>query len=169
MQNTEKRMKKKAIKGLFLAKVRSNIRTGHCFYKIELEFEGTAAEIYAKAQPGQFGQIDLSRTALPADNLIAKDLKDSSVRDIILRRPFSFSNVQTRGDKTIVQILYCVVGPASLRMTTLKAGDTISIIGPLGKGFWMPQGKKIALLAAGGMGSPQCSFWQIVSLKKILT
>jgi dihydroorotate dehydrogenase electron transfer subunit len=38
-------------------------------------------------------------------------------------------------------------------MTTLAAGDLISVIGPLGRGFWVPEGKKTALLAAGGMGA----------------
>ena len=158
-------MKKKTNKGVFSAKVLSNIKTGYCFYKIELEFEGAAAEIYAKTEPGQFAQIDLSRTALPPEDTIAEDIKDSCRRDIILRRPFSFSNVQSRGNKTMVQILYCVVGPASLRMTMLKAGDTVSVIGPLGKGFWMPQGKKIALLAAGGMGSPPVQYLANVLIK----
>jgi dihydroorotate dehydrogenase electron transfer subunit len=151
-------MKRKDNKGLFSAKVLSNVQTGYCFHKIELEFEGASAQIYAKAQPGQFAQIDLSRTALPPDNRIPQDLKDSSARDIILRRPFSFANVQAKKGKTIVDILYCVVGPASLRMTTLITGDSISLLGPLGNGFWVPQGKKIALLAAGGMGSPPVEF-----------
>ena len=39
-------------------------------------------------------------------------------------------------------------------MTTLGAGDTLTLIGPLGNGFSVPGGKEIALLAAGGMGAP---------------
>jgi len=46
------------------------------------------------------------------------------------------------------------VGPATLRMTTLARDDRLSIIGPLGNGFSIPKGKKLALLVAGGMGAP---------------
>jgi dihydroorotate dehydrogenase electron transfer subunit len=56
--------------------------------------------------------------------------------------------------KTTVEVIYCVLGPATLRMTTLTKGNSISVIGPLGNGFSVPQGKKKALLVAGGMGSP---------------
>jgi dihydroorotate dehydrogenase electron transfer subunit len=71
----------------------------------------------------------------------------------LLRRPFSFADVTVKGDKTLADILYCVVGPGSLRMTTLSAGDSVSVIGPLGNGFSVPEGKKTALLVAGGMGA----------------
>ena len=56
--------------------------------------------------------------------------------------------------KIIVEVVYCVLGPATLRMTTLVKGNTINIIGPLGNGFTVPAGKKRAILVAGGMGSP---------------
>ena len=38
-------------------------------------------------------------------------------------------------------------------MTTLSIRDTISVIGPLGNGFWIPGDRKRALLVAGGMGA----------------
>ncbi|MGA2323415.1 MAG: hypothetical protein ABSG22_06160 [Sedimentisphaerales bacterium] len=56
--------------------------------------------------------------------------------------------------KIIAEVVYCVLGPATLRMTTLVKGNSINIIGPLGNGFTVPAGKKRALLVAGGMGSP---------------
>jgi dihydroorotate dehydrogenase electron transfer subunit len=80
-------------------------------------------------------------------------LRDAAERKILLRRPFSFCDVTTKNGKTAVEILYCVVGPASLRMTSLSKGDSISVTGPLGKGFEVPKGKKIALLVSGGMGA----------------
>jgi dihydroorotate dehydrogenase electron transfer subunit len=46
------------------------------------------------------------------------------------------------------------VGPASLRMTTLNPSDKINVLGPLGNGFSIPQGKTTALLVIGGMGAP---------------
>jgi dihydroorotate dehydrogenase electron transfer subunit len=52
------------------------------------------------------------------------------------------------------ELLYCVVGPSTLRMTTLSSGDTVSMIGPLGNGFKLLNGKKTAVLIVGGMGVP---------------
>jgi dihydroorotate dehydrogenase electron transfer subunit len=49
-------------------------------------------------------------------------------------------------------------------MTTLAAKDVVSVIGPLGRGFCVPEGKKTALLAAGGMGAGP-----LLHLAKILT
>jgi dihydroorotate dehydrogenase electron transfer subunit len=147
-------MMKKANKGQFSGRVSSHKRTGRCFHKIALEFEGQAARVFAKTAPGQFAEIDLSGAALPPAEKIPEELKDVCRRDIILRRPFSFCDITTKGNKTIVEILYCAVGPASLRMTTLKVSNKISVIGPLGNGFSIPKDKKTALLVSGGMGSP---------------
>jgi len=140
-------------KGVFTASVRANRQIRERFYRLRLELSGAGAEAFARSKPGQFAQLDLSSTALPPAESIPADLADASRRNIMLRRPFSFCHVNTKGGSTFVDILYCVVGPASLRMTTLVAGDSISLIGPLGNGFSVPEGKKTALLVAGGMGA----------------
>jgi len=141
-------------KGMFEAVVSSNRRIGPGFYRLGLEFSQKAATAFADFQPGQFAQLDLSNTALPPPEKIPEDLRDATGRKILLRRPFSFAEVTTKGDKTSAELLYCVVGPATVRMTTLSAGDAISIIGPLGRGFRIPDGKKKVLLVGGGMGTP---------------
>ncbi|MFQ6036645.1 MAG: dihydroorotate dehydrogenase electron transfer subunit [Sedimentisphaerales bacterium] len=143
-----------AKKGVFSAAVTANRQIGQRFYRLGLEFSGNGAEVFAKFKPGQFVQIDLSSAALPAVDSIPENLADVSGRKILLRRPFSLADVTTKGNKTSVETLYYAVGPATLRMTTLSVGDSISIIGPLGNGFWVPEGKKTALLVAGGMGAP---------------
>ena len=140
-------------KGVFSAAIRANKKIGRRFYRLRLELSEAGAKAFANCQPGQFAQLDLSGAALPAAEAIPEDLVDTAGRKILLRRPFSFSDVTVKGDKTFVDILYCVVGPASLRMTTLSAGDSISVIGPLGNSFWVPKDKKNALLVAGGMGA----------------
>lgn len=143
----------KSNKGPFTAVVSANKQVGERFYRLKLEFAGTAAKAFAKAQPGQFAELDLSAAALPPPDAIPENLLDASSRNILLRRPFSFCDVSRKNNKTSVEILYCVVGPASLRMTTLSKNDLVSVIGPLGNSFWAPKGKKTALLAAGGMGA----------------
>jgi dihydroorotate dehydrogenase electron transfer subunit len=147
-----------SIKGPFNAAVVSNRQIGERLYRLRLEFSGPGAETFAKFKPGQFAQIDLSGTALPPAEKIPEGLLDASGRHILLRRPFSFADVDVQGKKTFTDLLYRVVGPASLRMTTLSAGNSLSIIGPLGNGFWIPQGKKKALLVMGGMGAPPLQY-----------
>jgi len=140
-------------KGPYLASVSANRRIGTRFYRLNLSFQHQAAEAFTNAIPGQFAQLDLSKAALPALDAIPQDLIDCSQRKILLRRPFSFAEINTENGQTSVDILYCVLGPATLRMTTLKQGDSISVIGPLGNGFSIPENKKTALLIAGGMGA----------------
>jgi dihydroorotate dehydrogenase electron transfer subunit len=141
-------------KGVFKAVVTSNREIGQRLYRLRLEFSGAGRDAFAKFKPGQFAQLDISGTALPPLEKIPKDLVDSSGRKILLRRPFSFVDVETQGNRTFADLVYRVVGPASLRMTTLSAGNSLSVIGPLGNGFWIPQDKKKALLVMGGMGAP---------------
>ena len=151
-------------KGVFSGVVRTNKRIGHEFYRLGLEFSGAGARPFANAKPGQFLELDLANVPLPSAENIPADLADAACRDILLRRPFSFANVDTKGQKSFVEILYCVVGPASLRMTTLSVFDSVSVIGPLGNGFRVPKDKETALLVAGGMGAGPLLF-----LAKVLT
>jgi dihydroorotate dehydrogenase electron transfer subunit len=144
----------RSTRGVFEAVVLANKQIGSQFGKLKLAFSEKGAEAFADFRPGQFAELDLTNTALPNPEKIPPELADSSDRNILLRRPFSFTDVTTHGDKTVIELLYCIVGPASLRMTTLSAGDSLSVIGPLGNGFMIPGNKKYALLVAGGMGTP---------------
>jgi dihydroorotate dehydrogenase electron transfer subunit len=130
------------------------VQIGTCFWRLDLLFEGDGAEAFSRFQAGQFLQIDASDLALPPLETIAPELRDAAGRKVLLRRPFSFADVTAKKDATTAELLYCIVGPASLRMTTLSRGDTISVIGPLGNGFWVPENKRTALLVVGGMGVP---------------
>ena len=151
-------------RGEYSAVVHSNKRIGERFYRLGLKFSDDGAKAFGKARAGQFVQLDLSDTPLPPVEKIPDDLTDVAGRKILLRRPFSFANVTTKDNKTTVDILYCVVGPATLRMTTLSAKKSVSVLGPLGNGFWVPDGKKTALLVSGGMGAGP-----LQHLAKILT
>ena len=144
-------------KGPFSAAVVSNRRIGECFWTMTLRFSGDGAKAFAGFRPGQFIQIDVSEVALPGPKAIPAHLRDGAHRNVLLRRPFSFASVTCEGEATSAELLYCVLGPATLRMTTLDYGQSISIIGPLGNGFSVPEGKKTALLVVGGMGLPPIS------------
>jgi len=139
---------------VFDAVICSNRPIGPGFCRIRLEFTNEGAKAFAHFDPGQFAELDLSNVALPAPELIPETLRDAANRNILLRRPFSFCEVTSERDRAFAELLYCVVGPATLRMTTLSPGDSISVIGPLGNGFRVPEEKKRVLLISGGMGTP---------------
>jgi dihydroorotate dehydrogenase electron transfer subunit len=144
-------------KALFSAEVISNAAVRHCYYRLNLKLDEDGSRVFADAIPGQFAEFDLSHLSLPGSDDIDENLADIAGRQIILRRPFSFSEVEITASNppaVRIEVLYRVLGPSTLRMTTLKAGDHLSIIGPLGNGFSVPAGKKLAILVAGGMGAP---------------
>lgn len=51
-------------------------------------------------------------------------------------------------------MIYRVVGTATRWLATLKKGDSISVMGPLGRGFPLSESKANAWLIAGGVGLP---------------
>lgn len=66
-----------------------------------------------------------------------------------LLRPFSIYEIK----ENKVGFLYRVVGGGTSFLSKLKAGDTVIINGPLGKGFAYPESKnKHILIVAGGIG-----------------
>jgi len=154
----------KANKGVFEAIISGHKRIGEQFHRLSLQLEEPGAKAFVDTKPGQFAQLDLADTALPPKAQIPEQLWDAAQRKILLRRPFSFCSVSAKGQKTFMDILYSVVGPATVRMTTLSAGDSITVIGPLGNGFRIPVGKKRALLVSGGMG-----VGPLMHLAKVLT
>ena len=141
-------------KRLFSAKVLSNITLGSVYYRITFQLDRSGSEAFADSVPGQFAELDLSCVAIPSDHDIPQDLQANAKRQIILRRPFSFSDISIDGNNVHIDMVYCVLGPATVRMTTLQKGDSVTLIGPLGKGFTFDNSRKYALLVAGGMGAP---------------
>lgn len=89
--------------------------------------------VAAKARPGQFVHLRLAM-----------------LHDAVLRRPFSIYQV----DGDCLAILYKTVGRGTAAMKDLAPGATVSVIGPLGNGFPLPEAKATAVpvLVAGGYG-----------------
>jgi len=141
-------------KGDFTALVTHNRRIGPRYFRLGLQFEGQAAQLYAQFQPGQFVELKLDSAALPPKEAIAPDLADLAQRQIILRRPFSLCALDVQPATVTLEIIYGVVGPGTVRMTNLQPGQPVPVIGPLGNGFSVPDSKRRALLVAGGVGAP---------------
>ena len=69
--------------------------------------------------------------------------------DPMLRRPFSICG--TEGDLFLV--LYRVVGKGTEIMSReITAGQRVSVLGPLGNGFSIPDWRRIPFLVSGGLG-----------------
>jgi dihydroorotate dehydrogenase electron transfer subunit len=69
--------------------------------------------------------------------------------DPLLRRPFSICSVQ----EDLFLILYRVVGKGTGIMAgAIREGDRLSVLGPLGRDFRVPDGDGPFLLVAGGIG-----------------
>ena len=57
-----------------------------------------------------------------------------------------------------VKISVAAVGDFTKALSQLKAGDKMSIRGPFGRGFWLPDGARSVLLVGGGYGVAALNF-----------
>lgn len=90
------------------------------------------AQIAAATLPGQFAQLKLATT----------------LSDPLLRRPISVADAdQTTG---IISFIYRILGSGTMSLTTLRPGELLDIIAPLGQGF-SAQARR-PLLIGGGVG-----------------
>lgn len=92
-----------------------------------------APEPLPKIIPGQFLNIEID-----------------GVKDVFLRRPFSFFDVDYT--ENTVSILVKILGKGSKKLSELHVGEQLSIVFPLGKGFSLPCKNDKILLVGGGSG-----------------
>jgi len=67
-----------------------------------------------------------------------------------LRRPFSFLEVDPA--KGVFSVLIKAVGKGTQKLVSLKTGESVSIIYPLGNSFTLPKEGEKVLLVGGGVG-----------------
>lgn len=109
------------------AAVMSSDRVGEGVYLLRLKTPTVAKE----ARPGQFIHIRCSETMDP-----------------LLRRPLSIHDIAAGGE---LILLYQVRGRGTAWLARQQPGNSIDILGPLGRGFTLPSNKRVALVA-GGLG-----------------
>lgn len=109
------------------AKIISNIEVAKALFLMELD----APEIATASVPGQFVMIRVIEGSDP-----------------LLRRPFSICS--TEGKK--IMVLYRVVGRGTGIMSEKQPGSILKVIGPLGKGFEIPDNRFRPIIVAGGIG-----------------
>lgn len=79
-------------------------------------------------------------------------VKANSGNTPLLRRPFSIYNFQKGDNCSTLEIIYRLAGEGTKLLATLLPGATISVMGPLGRGFTIIPERENILLIAGGMG-----------------
>lgn len=127
-------------------RVVENRLIGHpaqAIYKLVL-----SGQVAKTARPGQFVHIQVAETYDP-----------------LLRRPLSIAGINP--GKEEVTIYYRAAGRGTDLLTRFQENDHVSILGPLGNGFTIPQEGEI-LLIAGGIGVfPLYSLLQAVNLDHV--
>ncbi|BBO93504.1 dihydroorotate dehydrogenase electron transfer subunit [Desulfosarcina ovata] len=97
---------------------------------------------FESARPGQFVMVRVGRQNRP-----------------LLRRPFSLLGLIKDGEQvTGIEILFKVVGKGTEALARCRAGDWLSVIGPLGNAFLVPDDCRQLILVAGGVGVPPIRF-----------
>ena len=116
-----------------MAKIQNNFkvagqkRLSERFHLLQI----AAPAIVKKIQPGQFVHIRTTDGLEP-----------------FFRRPFSVYRAQK-----YVEVFYEPVGPGTTLMTQMKKGDTIDVLGPLGRPFSLPpKNIKTVVMIGGGIG-----------------
>lgn len=74
------------------------------------------------------------------------------VAGFFLRRPISICGVDK--EKGCLRIVFEIRGEGTEKMADFNAGDSIDLIGPLGKGFTLLDGDQKAIVIGGGIGTP---------------
>lgn len=92
----------------------------------------------------------IARTA-QAGQFVAIQVQDSSISsfDPLLRRPISLAGISSENDE--ITLLYRVQGRGTEILARAKEGGVLSIMGPLGHGFSLPEAGELWLVA-GGIG-----------------
>jgi len=76
----------------------------------------------------------------------------------LVRRAFSIAGLRRSDVGVEIDVIYRVVGTATRWMQSLREGDALSLLGPLGNEFSMDDSRNTAWLVAGGVGLPPMLF-----------
>jgi len=96
-------------------------------------------QIARESVPGQFVNVQVSRTTDP-----------------LLRRPFSVHAVDPANG--IFSLLYVVIGRGTELLRHIRAGEKVSVVGPLGRGFDLGDSPATHIIVAGGCGAAPLHF-----------
>lgn len=92
--------------------------------------------------------IDFS-TPLPGQFVMVRTERNTST---LLARPLSVFGFKRRSSHAELELLYRVAGSGTSLLTRMRPEDRLKVLGPLGRGFTLPEGMRRILFVAGGIG-----------------
>jgi dihydroorotate dehydrogenase electron transfer subunit len=110
-------------------KILKNEKLGESYMRVVF----SAPAICPAVRPGQFVHVQIA-----------------TLRDRILRRPFSICDTNEKGELAVV---YKIVGEGTEVLAALPPGTECSVMGPQGIPFSIPGKNEIPVIVAGGYGS----------------
>jgi dihydroorotate dehydrogenase electron transfer subunit len=113
----------------FTSSVVSKEKLSEKIFKLTL----SSSHIPQRAKPGNFVHVKVGPNFYP-----------------LLRRAFSVHGVDKR--KRSFDVLLKVVGKGTKILSEKSPGDMLDFLGPMGRGFSLPQKEETVMLVAGGMG-----------------
>jgi len=120
-------------KGIYECPVMANDEVARGIFLMQLH----APAITAVVQPGQF--VNIQTQAQSVTQLTP-----------LLRRPFSVCQIERSEGR--IAVLWKAIGLGTRLLTRHRPGTVLSVIGPLGRGFQLPQQEARVALVAGGLG-----------------
>lgn len=118
---------------------------------------------FPRCSPGNFlqiacgpGEVDCTHSVMEwTDGGIPQfDQPELVSPEPFLRRPISIAGARYGDKGAEVELIYRVVGLGTSRMSSLVAGDHVTVLGPLGNSFPAPEDGRNAVLVGGGVGIP---------------
>lgn len=111
------------------APVVENVRVGADCFRMAI----ASSELAQRVKPGQFFQI-----------------RCSEQWDPLLRRPISLHRVER--EQGLIYLLFKTKGRGTQLLSMIKEGEKLDVMGPLGNGFYLPDGEDRLILIGGGIG-----------------
>ena len=106
--------------------------------------------------PGDQFVLRLSAPRCAADALPGSFVHLTCDPDVPMRRPLSIQRVNAA--EGWIEILYKIVGPGLRALSKRRAGDDVSVLGPIGQPFRPDPRRPRSLLIGGGVGIPPMVF-----------
>ncbi len=154
MTNPAREQKKR---GVFLGEVLDNVPLCHEHFKVTVRIEG-----FPPSEPGQFVQLQC-RPPVPQTGSHPLDWPQGgwpkptqaelTDKEPLLRRPLSIAGRRDKASAGEIDLIYRTVGTGTTWLAGVEAGQTLSVLGPLGNGFTIGEGKYAAMIG-GGVGIP---------------
>ncbi|MCD4825108.1 MAG: dihydroorotate dehydrogenase electron transfer subunit [Phycisphaerae bacterium] len=119
------------------------------------EFPSAAAGQFVQLQcrppVAQAGAAEVARSEAGLPEFSSPELTD---KESLLRRPLSLAGRRVSGDGVELEIIYRVVGTGTGWLAGTRAGQAVSVLGPLGNALPIIPDKPQVALVAGGVGIP---------------